>query len=85
LIIEDERLKNPAEVIEALLRRFKMQMTAFDDDMNGSKDVGMLKVNIEAVKESLPPSAKAHLETMKVLLPKIVAERGAALETWLKG
>lgn len=44
-ILEDEMLKNPSEVIEALLYRFKTQKQRYDDLLPESKEVGMIKVS----------------------------------------
>ena len=44
-ILDNENLKNPSEVIEALLYRFKTQKNKFEDLLPESKDVGMIKVN----------------------------------------
>lgn len=46
-ILENERLKNPGEVIEALLYRFKNQKNKYEDLLPESKDVGMIKVNTQ--------------------------------------
>ena len=78
-ILRNEDLKDPGDSIEAMLKRFKFQSTAFEDDMSGYVDVGMLKVNIEMIRQTLPPKAKQHLDRMKELLPAIVKERGQAL------
>ena len=48
-------LKNPSEVIEALLYRFKSQKNRYEDLLPESKDIGMIKVSTEEIQKMLKP------------------------------
>ena len=82
-ILENEKLKNPGEVIEALLYRFKSQKNKYEDFLPDSKDVGMIKVNTQKIKEVLMPVPKNCIEKLKKNLPRIVKERIQKQQRWL--
>ena len=46
-------MKNPAEVIEALLHRFATQKEKYEDLLPEHKDVGMIRVETGAIKKTL--------------------------------
>lgn len=75
VILEDERLKNPSEVIEALLHRFKTQKARYEDLLPESKDVGMIKVNTQSIREKLMPVPKECIERLRTQLPVTVKNR----------
>ena len=52
--------------------------------MSAARDVGLLKVNIEAIKDVLPPQAREMLDRMSDVLPRTVARRAKELESWLE-
>jgi len=74
-ILENEQLKNPSEVIEALLYRFKTQKSRYEDLLPEHKDIGMIKVNTLEIREALSPKPKKYLEDLKKQLPSIVKRR----------
>ena len=64
-MLKDEQLKNPSEVIEALLSRFNTQNEKYKDLLPDSKDVGMIKVNTQSIREKLLPVPKECLDILK--------------------
>lgn len=54
-IVKHERLKNPTEVLPILLERFTDQKDEFADFIPGHKDLGLLRVNFEQVRQVLTP------------------------------
>lgn len=83
-ILENEYLKNPGEVIEALLHRFKTQKNKYEDLLPESKDVGMIKVNTQQIKDKLMPVPKRCIDELKRGLPRIVKERIQRQQHWLQ-
>ena len=74
-ILENEQLKNPSEVIEALLHRFKSQKFQYEDLLPESKDIGMIKVNTLSIREKLLPVPKDCIDILRKSLPVIVKTR----------
>ena len=74
-MLKDEQLKNPSEVIEALLHRFNTQNEKYKDLLPESKDVGMIKVNTITIREKLLPVPKDCLDILKTQLPMTVKTR----------
>lgn len=83
-ILEDENLKNPSEVIEALLHRFKTQKSKYEDLLPESKDVGMIKVNTLSIREKLMPVPKECIERLRAQLPVTVKNRIQEQQRWLQ-
>ena len=82
-ILDEEKLKNPSEVIEALLYRFKTQKNRYEDLLPDSKDIGMIKVNTLAIRDQLMPLPKEKLAILRKLLPSIVKTRIQNQQNWL--
>ena len=78
-------LKNPSEVIEALLYRFKSQKNRYEDLLPESKDIGMIKVSTEEIQKMLKPIPQEKLSLLKRMLPAIVRRRIKQQHEWLEG
>ena len=83
-MLKNEHLKNPSEVIEALLYRFNTQNEKYKDLLPESKDVGMIKVNTLTIREKLVPVPKECLDILKSLLPQTVKTRIQNEQIWLQ-
>ena len=67
-IIENERLKNPVDVIPLLLQRFNDQKTNFENLMPLNRELGMIRVNLYEIKNKLTPSPKECFNKLKKML-----------------
>ena len=86
--LKSDDLKNPAEVIEALLHRFATQKEKYEDLLPEHKDVGMIRVETGAIKKTLTEdkmySPKQYLLKIKELLPTTIKHRIELKKAWLQ-
>jgi len=82
-IVEDERLRNPTEMIDLLLRRFETQKEEFED-IKSNLEVGMLIIHFKDIKSELVPNPKQCLERMKKILPAMTRFRINECKDWMQ-
>lgn len=54
-ILKNEKLKNPVDFITLLLERFVDQKKMFNQAIPQQKDLGLLRLNFEQLKDALTP------------------------------
>lgn len=71
-IFNEENLQNPAEVLKAMIYRFKYQRDFFDAVLPTSREIGMVKIDLRKIKQKMVPQPKICLDKLKAIVPKVV-------------
>ena len=64
-IVMNEKLKNPQEVIPELLKLLNKQIDDFDNYLPELKDLGLLRIDFNKVKQKIKPNPKDAFERLQ--------------------
>ena len=82
-LVKEEGLKNATDILPVLLRRFKGQMKQFDNNLPPVKDLGLVRLQFEDIKNALKPVPQQCMNRVKNSLPPVVKQRLELARDWL--
>lgn len=83
-IIVDENLANPVDSLQHILNLLKYQQGYFASNLPGMTDIGLLRLESEAIKKKLLPTPKELQDEIEKLVPKKTRERTIEVHSWLQ-
>jgi dynein heavy chain, axonemal len=83
-ILTHDRLRSPTEVLPVLLQRLVDQKEAFKVFVPSHKDLGLLRVRFQDLKNALSPQPKLCLARLKEILPRMVRSRIEKVKEWME-
>lgn len=82
-LIRNENLKNPIDVLTALITRFDHQYERFFIFLPEITDLGMMKIDMRAIKRALVPNPMHARREISDLIPSFIRERCEVMKDWL--
>ena len=81
-ILTDDKLKDPTEILPLVLDRFKAQMESFDNFLPKERNLGLLRIDFNPIRESLIPNPKDCFTKLEKSLPPVVRVRIDKAREW---
>ena len=82
-LIRNENLKNPIEVMTALIQRFDFQYERFFIYLPEITDLGMMKIDMRDIKRALVPNPMHARREISEIIPSFIRERCEVMKDWL--
>ena len=81
--VMNEKLKNPQEVIQELLKLLNKQIDDFENYLPESKDLVLLRIDFNKVKQKIKPNPKDAFERLRKELSFVIQKRILQKKQWL--
>ena len=83
-ILVNERLKNPIESLQNVMKLFKHYIVEFQTRLPSCTDIGLLQLDSKEIKKKLQPTPKAFNDQIEKLVPDVTKQRTDKNKQWLQ-
>jgi hypothetical protein len=81
--VVDEKLKNSAEILTLFLQRFFNQQDFYQNNIPEEKDLGILILSFNKLKETLNISPRNCINDLRARLPRMLKDKMNNIQKWL--